>query len=281
MGQAPSTSGREVPSDVPSPASTNNSGVLLVQGTGSQIPGVESNQQIVKLLEHSRAIRLPNPILPPPPVKDDIQSALQGAQVMHDIRSVLGGLLGTDDTDSTNRKTTVESSNVEYSLVENVVRTTDGDESVTGRVGADPKSASSIDEFTQISEQDLRTEQDHWMRLGIDANALQAVIEECTGGEPLTKVLRRQEELMNRIEAVKEIGSRLKYAMNTNGEQAKRTTIAAEKLDRIHVTLSGVQDSLESAVATANILGASHFAHDEEMCSFKNFLKRNPPRSPP
>ena len=280
MGQAPSTSGREVSSDVPSPASRNDSGVLFVQGTGSQITSVESNQQVTKLLEHSRAIRLPHPILPPPPVKDDIQSALQGAQVMHDIRSVLGGLLGNDDTNPIDRKTNAEPSDAEYNLVENVVRTTDGDESVTGRVGVDPKSASSIDEFTQISEEDLRTEQDHWMRLGIDAVALQAVIEECTGGEPLTKVLQRQEELMNRIEAVKEIGSRLKYAMNTNGEQAKRTTRAAEKLDRIHVTLSGVQDTLESAVATANILGASHFAHDEEMCSFKNFLKRNPPRAP-
>lgn len=277
MGQDQSTQGQQG-FDV----AATSSGVQLVQGSGQAVrPRVTAQNELDGLLEKSKALPLPQPLLPPPPVKDDMSSALQGAQMMHELRTVLGGLLlGMEDnyassvipesaTPSTNDGDAIKAEKEEGQGNSN------GVEAIVGNLERRP---ASINEFSESSPTNIRAEQEKWGRLGIDFEALNAVIEQCTGGKNLTVTLARQEELQKQIILVREQSVRLRDAMDANSEQAKRTTMALERLDRIHVSLSGVQDSLESAVATANILGASHFAHDDEMCSFKSFLKHNPPR---
>jgi hypothetical protein len=45
----------------------------------------------------------------------------------------------------------------------------------------------------------------------------------------------------------------------------------------LRMAAADVQDGLEAGVATANILGASHFAADDELRSFKDYLRHHPP----
>lgn len=262
-------------------------GVQRVHGTGREGGPQRTKERADELLETSSSLRLPQKLLPPPPVKDDMPSALQGAQVMHELNRVLGGLLlGVEESPSSN----VESAAREQAQTSDsgeTGQTPDGAEGTGGSAKneeVDEKSlqrrVSSIDEFSKESEEDTRAEQDRWARLGIDQAAVNAMLEECTGGAKMSRVLDRQALLMQQIVAAKEKSVRLKTAMDKNGEDARRTTMALERLDRIHVALADVQENLESAVATANILGASHFAHDDEMCSFKNFLRHNPPNFP-
>lgn len=287
--------GQEQSSEIrPLASSSADGGVQRVHGTGRASRSGEAKDKIDQLLETSGSLQLPQNLLPPPPVKDDVPSALQGAQVMHELNRVLGGLiLGIEESpttradsatqelaqrpDPTDGRTTTDVA-AESSGV--VGEGHDGEED--GELGDNnlERRRSSIDEFSKVSEKDARAEQDRWARLGIDQAAVNAMLEECTGGVKMSRVLDRQALLMQQILAAKEKSVRLKMAMDKNSEDARRTTRALERLDRIHVALADVQENLESAVATANILGASHFAHDDEMCSFKNFLRHNPPNVP-
>lgn len=283
--------GQEQSSDA-LPAVGTEGGVQLVQGTGAALSGPREKDAVDKLVETSRSLRLPQQILPPPPVKDDVSSALQGAQVMHDLRSVLGGLfLGNEESPGLrqaglSRGQAGDSRQSRSDEADNAGNTKGEGASVEegGDVGEEgnmlQKKISTIDEFSQISEEDIRAEQERWARLGLNEESVNAVLETCTGGGKMATVLDRQEILMSMILALKEKSIRLRLAMDKNGEEAKRTTQVLERLDRLNVTLADVQEGLESAVATANILGASHFSHDDEMCSFKNFLRYNPPNKP-
>lgn len=253
-----------------------------MQGSGSAVEKRPANQsQVDELLVKASQLPLPQQLLPPPPVRDDMASALQGAQVMHDLRTALGGILLTIEENAVTKpeeeKPNDAGTRSDESSDNQAMTTADDGKQMEDIVGDLERNATSIDDFSVQTQKDAHTEQQRWARLGIDFEALNAVIEQCTGGKQLTHVLDKQTMLLQLIEQVEQKSIRLKLALDKNGEQARRTTRALEKLDRIHVALSDVQDTLESAVATANILGASHFAHDDEMCSFKNFLKHNPP----
>lgn len=262
-----------------------------MHGTGQGISSQRTKDNVDVIVEKSKSLSLPQKILPPPPVKDDMPSTLQGAQVMHELNRVLGGLiLGVEEGPGSNAETSVgepaADSRKNPHLSEGVERSVDvrTKDDTAQEIETEEKSLqssmSSIDEFSSESVEDTRAEQDRWARLGIDQAAVNAMLEECTGGAKMPRVLDRQALLMQQILAAKEKAVRLKIAMDKNGEDARRTTMALERLDRIHIALADVQENLESAVATANILGASHFAHDDEMCSFKNFLRHNPPNFP-
>lgn len=274
-------------------------GIHRVHGSGSQVNRTEKDE-IDEQLEKSKALPLPHQILPPPAVKDDVQSMLQGAQVVQELRTKLNGLLlGIEESPTlraagiTGSRSGTKSTQGEKEQGENpgekdsAAELKDGEEEK--KPGAEESKGetikpqlrrrlSSIEEFSKVSEEDTRSEQEKWARLGIDETAVTAMLNECTGGARLGKVLDKQELILSMILAVKEKAEKMRLAMDRNSEEARRTTQVLERLDRINVTIADVQDSLESAVATANILGASHFAHDDEMCSFKNFLKHNPPR---
>lgn len=283
--------GQEQSSDA-QPAVGTEGGVQLVQGTGAALSGPREKDAADKLVETSRSLRLPQQILPPPPVKDDVSSALQGAQVMHDLRSALGGLfLGIEESPGlrnvglsrsqvgeSRQNKSDEVGNAGYEKGEGT--SAEAGENVVEEIDMLQRKTSTIDEFSQVSEEDVRAEQERWARLGLNEESVNAMLEACTGGIKMAAVLDQQEILMSMILALKEKSIRLRLAMDKNGEEAKRTTQVLERLDRLHVTLADVQEGLESAVATANILGASHFSHDDEMCSFKNFLRYNPPNVP-
>lgn len=287
--------GQEQSSEIrPLSASSADGGVQRVHATGRAGSSRDSKDKVDQLLETSSSLQLPQKLLPPPPVKDDVPSALQGAQVMHELNRVLGGLiLGIEQSPSTRADSTTREPTQRPDHADGRT-TTEGEAESSGVVGEGydgeedgelgdnnlQRRRSSIDEFSKVSEEDTRAEQDRWARLGIDQAAVNAMLEECTGGLKMSRVLDRQALLMQQILAAKEKSVRLKTAMDKNSEDARRTTKALERLDRIHVALADVQENLESAVATANILGASHFAHDDEMCSFKNFLRHNPPVMP-
>lgn len=272
----------------PSSSTSRDGGVHRVHGTGTSLDGSRRTKDAVdKLVEKSEKLRVPQQILPPPPVKDDMSSALQGAQVMHELRSALGGLLGGIEESETLKKVGLSMGGEVGDKAREAV-----DEGVKGKeggqgddVGEDEEGGlkrrmSSIEEFAEISERDTRAEQDMWARLGMDEKAVTEMLEQCTGGEKMEAALEQQERLMSIITALKDKAGSMRASLDRNGDEAKRMTTVVERLDRIHVTLADVQEGLESAVATANILGAAHFAHDDEMCSFKNFLRHNPPKEP-
>lgn len=261
-----------------------------MHGTGTSVDGSRRTKDAVdKLLEKSEKLRVPPQILPPPPVKDDMSSALQGAQVMHELKSALGGLLGGIEDSETLKKVGLsvigEGSDKVRDGEEGGEKEKEKEEAEDNEVGEDEdgvlnRRMSSIEEFSGIVEMDTRAEQDMWARLGMDAKAVSEMLEQCTGGEKLEGVLERQESLMQAITALKDKAGRMKASLDRNGDEAKRMSAVVDGLARIQLTLAGVQEGLESAVATANILGAAHFAHSDVMCSFKNFLRHYPPEVP-
>lgn len=290
-------------------------GVHLVHGSGSAVRA-HAADSIDPLLEQSAALPLPHQVLPPPVVPDDVSSALQGAQMMHELRSVLGGLMsgsgssqflhssaragglvsygngpeegrGTDNGGGSEAALVEDPSRVETRSdadADAAGRNGGGDsavEDVTGGVNADLEpipGIASISDVASASVEDVREEQGRWVRLGIDVNTVEAVVNNMCGGEPMARVLDEQERIFDFIIAVAQRSVRLRRTMDKTEVDAKATTRAVERIERLRVAVADVHDNLEQAVATANILGASHFAHDDEMCSFKNFLKKNPPR---
>lgn len=284
MGQEQSSNARQLGAGE---AGTHNDdgGVQRVHGSGAALAGGDKKDAVDELMEKSSALSLPQQLLPPPPVKDDMSSALQGAQMMHELRSALGGLLlGIEESRGLRTNTLSDPTQGRQSETEGTleVQSVEAEAKVADpEMGGDhDKRVSHIDEFAKLAEVDPRAEQERWARLGIDQASVHAIFEECSGGTFMTSILDKQSALNQLITVVKEKSTRLRKAMDRNSEEARRTTNALEKLDRIHVALADIQENLESAVATANILGASHFAHDDEMCSFKNFLRHNPPKLP-
>lgn len=240
MGQEQSTSG---PSSTT--AAGQDDGVHLVEGSGSALQSQTEKTEADILLQQSLALPLPQPLLPPPPVEDNISSALQGAQMMHELRTLLGGLL-------INEEDAASSLNSSISSNRHAEKSTKSD-------------------MTTLSQQDT------WARFGIDPETLDKVIADCTGGERMGKFVERQNDLLKKMKQIAELSARLKAAVDLKTEQARRTNKAIEKLDRVSMSITDMQETLEEVVATANILGAAHFAEDPEMSSFKTYLKYNPP----
>lgn len=282
MGQEQSSNSLQ-PSAGGLPSQSGDGGVHLVRESGAGLSTRVPKDKVDQLLERSKSQEVPQQLLPPPPVRDDVSSALQGAQMMHELKSVLSVLLrGIEESPTAQTDSLPQARPSSSSGDQDISARVDGEQAGADQeLGAELNSrASSIDEFSSLTDVDTRIEQDCWARLGIDQASVNAMLEQCTGGAFLAAILDRQSGLMEMIVAVKEKSVRLRKAMDRNSEEARRTTRALEKLDRINVALADVQENLESAVATANILGASHFAHDDEMCSFKNFLRHNPPSIP-
>ncbi|PXF46316.1 hypothetical protein BWQ96_03972 [Gracilariopsis chorda] len=257
-------------------------GVHFVVGTGSAESG---RGEAEKLLDQSRSLPVPQPLLRPPP-REDVSSALQGAQMMYELRSRIGELISTAEEKGLLPSSGEKQPSSSHGSAELTASFNTGDpageddDRVDKIIGKEGQKQSSVDEFVLHSEADIRAEQEKWARLGLDYEAVKSMVDACTSGKEVKELLHNQKELMALIVTVYEKSVRLKEAMDANNYQARKTTKAIEGLDKINVSLSEVQESLESAVATANILGASHFAHDDEMCSFKNFLKYHPPRAP-
>ncbi|CDF33772.1 unnamed protein product [Chondrus crispus] len=285
MGQEQSIGGGNVP------ASSKDAGVHRVEGTGQSATSSQPTTKLDQVVAKSSSLNLPQQILPPPRVKDEMPSALQGTLVMHELNRVFHSLLmGVEETPNSRvQSTTLEGTEASGSTDGHGTAGTPGQSDGSNVDGDGRKEEghagnnvlperTSIDDLTRELSEDSRAEQNRWARLGIDEATVSAVLEQCTGGPKMASVLNRQALLLQQIMAAKEKSVRLNAAMEKHGVAAKRTTMALERLDRIHIALSDVQDNLESAVATANILGASHFSHDDEMCSFKNFLRHNPPK---
>lgn len=283
MGQEQSSNPRQtVGGGAGASSNAVDDGVQRVHGSGAALVPGDKKDVIDQLVDSSNALSLPQPLLPPPAVKDDISSALQGTQMMHELRNALDGLWHSTE-ESLGVHTNVTPQPEETTLAQSGETPAGQSAGTEGGVSdraigtSQDAVASHIDEITKLAAIDPRAEQEQWARLGIDQASIHAMLEECSGGSMLNSILDRQSALMKLISAAKENSIRLNTAMDRNSGEARRTTNALEKLDRINVALADIQENLESAVATANILGASHFAHDEEMCSFKNFLKHNPP----
>lgn len=256
MGQEQSTEKSSPPSVA------GDDGVRFVEGSGSNLRPQATESEADNLLKKSESLVLPQPLLPPPPVEDNISSALQGAQMIHELRILLDSLLqpATGASDS-NKGGKTEKVN------------TDGTTNMTSKTPAtlDRHEAESS---TKV-EVDLST-QDAWSRFGIDANTLDKVIADCTGGDRMAQFVDKQSNLLEKMKHIAELATRLKLAVDLQTEQARKTSKTIEKLDRLSLSITDVQDTLEQVVATANILGAANFADDPEMHSFKAFLKHHP-----
>jgi hypothetical protein len=119
-----------------------------------------------------------------------------------------------------------------------------------------------------------------WARLALDGSAMKHFTDEASGGEPLRLALVEQEKLIRMVGLAKQSAERLRAAMDATENEARRTKKALERLERLRMATAEVQDLLESAAATANIIGAAHFPDDDEMYSFSAYLRHHPPVYP-
>jgi hypothetical protein len=122
--------------------------------------------------------------------------------------------------------------------------------------------------------------QDLWSSLTLDASATSDFMDDASGGEPLRRVLAEQDLLIQMVQSAKQSAERVRAAMDATEKEARRTKMALERLERLRMATAEVQDLLESAAATANIIGASRFSDDDEMRSFRDYLRHNPPDYP-
>lgn len=261
MGQEQSTS-RASPSGQPRARSGVADGVTLVEGSGSGLRSQTTTSEANKLLQQSSSLALPQPLLPPPPVEDNISSALQGAQMMHELRTLLDGLLLSESEQASTSET---------------LKNTNSSEEPQSQSQAQIQQSTARDSQAKAAKgRAASSEQDAWSQFGIDAHVVEQVIADCTGGERMCDLVTRQKHLLEKVRQMAGLAMRLKAAVDMKNDQARKTSKAIEKLDRLSMSISDVQDTLEQVVATANILGAAHFGDDEEMRSFKTFLKHHP-----
>lgn len=248
-----------------------DSGVEIVEVTGGAYRHEDGDISAAKgLLGQSAELPLPQ-LLIPPNSEENLSAALHGTQMMHEIRSLLSNLL--INTDSFPSSTSLSATQDSDSLGINRNRSVQPSQS---RLPQEPANSRSLVSSGQVVERSplSETRSPTTMR----ADVIDKVINECTGGAHMKKIVDTQKRLLSQIRHVADLVSRLESSVATNIDSAKKASKATDKLDRLSMSISDVLDSLENVVATANILGASHFSHDEEMCSFKNFLKCNPPK---
>lgn len=242
----------------------NDPGVRVVQRIEETYRSKDSESVEAKqLVEQSKRLPLPKPLLPSQP-EDSLTAALQGAQMINEIRVLFGNLLTTAEQAKPSFLGSRDSPNDNGHNSESTPATPDeaDDREVDAQTSQSPA--------TTVRNDDP---------FALHADAIDKVISECTGGVRMNEMIEEQKRLVAHLRNVGELAARLETAVTLNVESAKNTTRAMEKLDRLSMSVADVHDSLENIVATANILGASHFANDEEMRSFKDFLKHNPPRT--
>lgn len=252
------------------------------------------------------ALPLPYPVLPPPPVRDDVTSALSGAQMIHELRSAFGSMLppsvvGTmesqgnaaeaaneataagatdlaDDTLPSSRASVSDATSNTGALPgsddQTDVRASGGASTLETHPVADAAAHGASGGSDEAAA--LRTQQ-RWARAMLDLSAVAKAVDEAGGGDALVEVLATQEYLLQRMRDARATAERVQMAMAATEKEASRTRKALESLERLRMAAADVQDGLEAGVATANILGASHFADDDEMRSFKDYLLAHPP----
>lgn len=102
------------------------------------------------------------------------------------------------------------------------------------------------------------------------------IIAGCTGAETVDKVLRQQEKLVERIVRISSLAKTAKYAVAQQAEQAAKVESVVESLDRFALTLADIHDHLETVIESADKVGAEYFEEDDEMSSFRSYLRHNP-----
>lgn len=296
--------GQEQSADTPASAPhipagpSSDRGVTLVRGTGTGIQTNTVSSEADQLLAKSASLPLPQPLLPPPAVEDNITSALQGAKMMQELRTLFDGMmLNVDETSSSLQDVIGLSSSSPSSshpdrqieiarsgLQDGSVDKTKENENQSSSNGVllehdgKPMTSPSADEKSNSDKDQNQFEHEAWDRIGINASTLDKVVSDCTGGERMTSLVRKQTQLLQKIREIEQLASQLKSVVEKSKEQARQTTKAIDILDRLSLTISDLSDSLDNVTATANILGAAHFADNDEMCSFKQYLNHNPPK---
>lgn len=251
----------------------NDPGVRVVQRIEETCRSGDSvSMETKQLLEKSKQLPLPQPLLPTPP-KDSLTAALHGAQMIQEIRTLFGNLLATAEQAKPSFLNIIDSSDSHNQA----------NQSPRHQAAQESSSTKTLPDVGDKRESNARAAQTSTTTvkdpLALHADAIDKVISECTGGKRMNKVVETQKRLIAHIRHIADLATRLETAVALNVESAKNTTRAMEKLDRLSMSVADVHDSLENIVATANILGASHFADKEEMRSFKDFLKYNPPKT--
>lgn len=89
-------------------------------------------------------------------------------------------------------------------------------------------------------------------------------------------ILERQRQLIKFIDSPKMKVESVERLLNEKRKELEVMGSMLNKAERLSLAVGDVQDLLERSIATANILGVSHFAEDKELCSFRAFLLHNP-----
>lgn len=113
----------------------------------------------------------------------------------------------------------------------------------------------------------------------VHGRRMDELIRECTGGEAMDEFVARQVQLIERIVKLNGTALRIKTDVDANREQARQIVKVVEQLERLSLTLADIHDQLEQVVANSNTVGAAHFADDDQMSSFSNYLRHNPPEN--
>lgn len=208
-----------------------------------------SNEPLMRAVN---ALPMPLPVLPPSPVRDDAPSALAGANMLHGLRAALGtmhmgALLPGGGPSASAPVPASEPADT-------------ADTAVEAAVPAPVPNAS----------------QEGWARAAIDVGAVAHATAAAAGGGALEAVLARQDGLADAVARAAEAAERVRFCMEAMEKESARTRAALQRLERLRMAAADVQDGLEAGVATANILGASHFASDPELRSFKDYLRCHP-----
>jgi hypothetical protein len=290
MGQEQSLQGQEGAQN-----SRGQGGGIRVVRSGAVVDSSTRNDLLVREVN---SLPMPFPVLPPPPVPDDVTSALTGGAMIHEIRSALGGirLPGTPapapspppsappkpPRAAAQPKSTASAAAAAVSAAAPEPADISGTPS-DGDLSREEAENDAIREDIDVSkgqmseEEAARWAQGRWARVVMDVTAVQHAVDGASGGEPLARVLDEQERLAGLVHDARAGAERVLRAMDATEKEASRTRHALEALERLRMAAADVQDGLEAAAATVNILGASHFADDPEMCSFKAYLARHPP----
>lgn len=309
MGQDQSTSIASTPSTASTPSPTRaqgasalvsatavgHDGIHLVQGSGTALHRNETSIEADEILARSNKLPIPQPLLPRPDVDDTITSGLQGTKMIQELKTLFDGFAVTVDETSTSLSNQLVriSSSTPLPLIDQLASSFTTSASTTASASASESTANATDNSNckdTYLDQEAKAEAEESERkkkekdtqvlklIGIDPMIIQNVLNGCTGGERMSKLIEQQKIIVRRISEMSTLATRLKSAAQLNTEQARQTTRAIEILDRLSLSISDLSDSLEQVVATSNILGAAHFAEDDEMCSFKNYLKHKPPQ---
>lgn len=73
-----------------------------------------------------------------------------------------------------------------------------------------------------------------------------------------------------------EAAERVRVCRETTEKERARSRAVRQKIERLSMAAADVQDWHEAGVATANVLGASHFASDPKLRAFMDYFRAHP-----